>query len=77
MPGRQVVRDGFASFFFSPFLAGCHRQQTWFADLKNLIDGITNLGYTWVARARSGELRTVECCRLFRLAFIVFFEAFR
>jgi hypothetical protein len=45
-----VVRDGFAVGSSTFWLD--HRQQTRFADLKNLIDGIRNLGYTWVAQTK-------------------------
>jgi uncharacterized protein YdaL len=43
-----VVRDGFGSFFFHPFwvdsdFAELHAMD----DFKNLIDGITSLGYQW------------------------------
>ena len=44
-----VVRDGFASFFFHPFWLEPEINKPGFADVKSLIDGITKLGYVWVA----------------------------
>ena len=47
-----VVRDGFASFFFHPFwLESGLGVTTGFQDFKTVIQGITNLGYTWVSGA--------------------------
>ena len=48
----KVVRDGFASFFFHPFWLDTTINKPGLADLKSLIDGITNLGYTWVAPSK-------------------------
>lgn len=47
-----VVRDGFASFFFHPFWLDATINKPGFADLKSLVDGITKLGYTWVAPSK-------------------------
>ena len=47
-----VVRDGFASFFFHPFWLEPEINKPGFADLKSLVDGITRLGYTWVAPSK-------------------------
>ena len=44
-----TVRDGFASFFFHPFWLEPSLNVPGFADFKNIVDGITQLGYTWVA----------------------------
>jgi len=43
-----VVRDGFASFFFHPFLLDPALPVPAFEDFKKLIHGITGLGYQWV-----------------------------
>lgn len=47
-----VVRDGFASFFFHPFWLEPEINKPGLADLKSLVDGITQLGYTWVAPSK-------------------------
>ena len=47
-----VVRDGFASFFFHPFWLDAAINKPGFADLQSLVDGITKLGYTWVAPSK-------------------------
>lgn len=44
-----TVRDGFASFFFHPFWLEPSLNTPGFADFKKLVDGITKLGFTWVA----------------------------
>ena len=44
-----AVRDGFASFFFHPFWLERPIGTPGFADFQSLVDGITGLGYTWVA----------------------------
>ena len=44
-----VVRDGFASFFFHPYLLEPAARVPGYIDFQNMINGITNLGYTWVA----------------------------
>ncbi|NOT60886.1 MAG: DUF2334 domain-containing protein [Acidobacteria bacterium] len=44
-----VVRDGFASFFFHPYLLRADSGVPALADLKVLIDGIEKLGYEWKA----------------------------
>ena len=49
----KVVRDGYASFFFHPFWLEPAVGVPGFADFKKLIDGITNLGYTWVAPSKA------------------------
>jgi uncharacterized protein YdaL len=45
----MTVRDGFASFFFHPFLLEPEYQLPALADLKSLVDAVNKLGYTWVA----------------------------
>ncbi|MGE4239109.1 DUF2334 domain-containing protein [Ramlibacter sp.] len=45
----KVVRDGFASFFFHPFWLEPELGVPGFEDFKKALDGITQLGYTWVA----------------------------
>lgn len=49
----KVVRDGYASFFFHPFWLEPAVGVPGFADFKNLINGITNLGYTWIAPSKA------------------------
>ena len=49
----KVVRDGYASFFFHPFWLEPAVGVPGFADFKKLIDGITNLGYTWIAPSKA------------------------
>lgn len=44
----SVVRDGYASFFFHPYLIDPIRGTTAFEDLKKLIAGINRLGYHWM-----------------------------
>ena len=45
----KVVRDGFASFFFHPFWLEPELGVPGFQDFQTTIDGITQLGYTWVS----------------------------
>ena len=45
----KTVRDGFASFFFHPFLLEPAARTPGYRDFQKVIDGITDLGYTWVA----------------------------
>jgi uncharacterized protein YdaL len=45
----KVVRDGFASFFFHPFLLEPELGLDALGDLKKLVDGINALGYQWVS----------------------------
>lgn len=45
----KTVRDGFASFFFHPFLLEPAAGVPGFEDFQKVITGITNLGYTWVS----------------------------
>jgi uncharacterized protein YdaL len=47
-----TVRDGFASFFFHPFWLESSVGQPGFADFRSLVEGISGLGYTWVAPSR-------------------------
>jgi uncharacterized protein YdaL len=47
-----TVRDGFASFFFHPFWLEPELNVPGFADFQKTIDGITQLGYTWVAPSK-------------------------
>jgi uncharacterized protein YdaL len=44
-----AVRDGYASFFFHPFWLEPELGVPGFDDFKKAIDGISQLGYTWVA----------------------------
>jgi uncharacterized protein YdaL len=48
----MAVRDGFASFFFHPFWiekeVTTQTGQNPYQDFTSLVQGITNLGYTWV-----------------------------
>lgn len=44
-----TIRDGFGSFFFHPFLLEPIYKLPALEDLKKLVDGMTKLGYTWVA----------------------------
>jgi uncharacterized protein YdaL len=46
-----VVRDGFASFFFHPFLLNAIGPQA-LQDFKNVVEGITALGYVWTSPSR-------------------------
>jgi uncharacterized protein YdaL len=48
----RTVRDGFASFFFHPFWLEPELGVPGFADFQKTIDGITQLGYTWVAPSK-------------------------
>lgn len=48
----MVVRDGFASFFFHPFLLEPAAGVPGYQDFQNVINGITDLGYTWVAPSK-------------------------
>ena len=45
----KAVRDGFASFFFHPFWLEPEVGVPGFADFKKTVQGIRQLGYTWVA----------------------------
>lgn len=45
----RVVRDGFASFFFHPFWLEPELGVPGLADFRNLVEGISDLGYTWTA----------------------------
>ncbi|MFZ3141975.1 DUF2334 domain-containing protein [Polaromonas sp.] len=49
----KVVRDGYASFFFHPFWLEPDVGTPGFADFKKVIDGITALGYTWIAPSQA------------------------
>lgn len=44
----RVVRDGFASFFFHPFWLEPALGTPGLQDFRNLVEGISALGYTWV-----------------------------
>jgi uncharacterized protein YdaL len=48
----KAVRDGFASFFFHPFWLEPTLGTPGFADFKKTVEGITQLGYTWVAPSK-------------------------
>jgi uncharacterized protein YdaL len=45
----KAVRDGFASFFFHPFWLEPNLGVPGFEDFKKAVEGITALGFTWVA----------------------------
>lgn len=45
----KAVRDGFASFFFHPFWLEPNLNTPGFEDFKKTIEGISALGFTWVA----------------------------
>jgi uncharacterized protein YdaL len=45
----MAVRDGFASFFFHPFWLEPELGVPGFDDFKKTVEGISQLGYTWVA----------------------------
>jgi uncharacterized protein YdaL len=45
----KAVRDGFASFFFHPFWLEPTLGVPGFEDFKKTVEGITALGFTWVA----------------------------
>jgi uncharacterized protein YdaL len=47
-----TVRDGFASFFFHPFWLEPELNVPGFADFQKTIDGISQLGFTWVAPSK-------------------------
>ena len=47
-----TVRDGFASFFFHPFWLEPSLPVNGFADFKSIVEGITQLGFTWVAPSK-------------------------
>ncbi|MEP7154128.1 MAG: DUF2334 domain-containing protein [Betaproteobacteria bacterium] len=44
-----TVRDGFASFFFHPFWLEPDIGKPGLQDFKNLVEGMTALGYTWTS----------------------------
>lgn len=48
----KAVRDGFASFFFHPFWLDPAIGVPGFEDFKKVIDGVTQLGFTWVSPSR-------------------------
>ncbi len=48
----KAVRDGFASFFFHPFWLEPELGTPGFADFKKTVEGITALGYTWIAPSK-------------------------
>jgi uncharacterized protein YdaL len=45
----KAIRDGFASFFFHPFWLEPNLGTPGLADFKKTVEGISALGYTWVA----------------------------
>jgi uncharacterized protein YdaL len=45
----KTIRDGFASFFFHPFWLEPNLGTPGFEDFKKTVEGITALGFTWVA----------------------------
>jgi uncharacterized protein YdaL len=48
-----TVRDGYASFFFHPFWLEPDLGVPGFADFQKVIDGISQLGFTWVAPSKA------------------------
>lgn len=48
-----TVRDGYASFFFHPFWLEPEVGTPGLADFKSLVDGITALGFTWIAPSKA------------------------
>lgn len=48
----KAVRDGFASFFFHPFWLEPEIGTPGLADFQKTIEGITQLGYTWVQASK-------------------------
>lgn len=48
----RVVRDGYASFFFHPFLLDARGVDGW-QELTNAVEGITKLGFVWTSPVRS------------------------
>ena len=48
----KAVRDGFASFFFHPFWLEPELGTPGFEDFKKTVEGISQLGYTWVAPSK-------------------------
>jgi uncharacterized protein YdaL len=51
---QRVVRDGFASFFFHPFLAmeGGAYDGRGYRHLTEIVEGLTAMGYRWVSPSR-------------------------
>ena len=47
-----AVRDGFASFFFHPFLAGAITGGRGMDDLREIVEGMEAMGYTWTSPTR-------------------------
>jgi uncharacterized protein YdaL len=47
-----AVRDGFASFFFHPFWLEPEVGTPGFADFKKLVEGVSQLGFTWIAPSK-------------------------
>jgi len=45
----KTVRDGYASFFFHPFWLEPVVGTPGLADFKKVVEGISSLGYTWIA----------------------------
>ncbi len=48
-----TVRDGYASFFFHPFWLEPELGVPGFADFQKVMDGITQLGFTWIAPSKA------------------------
>lgn len=48
----KAVRDGFASFFFHPFWLEPELGVPGFEDFKKTIEGISQLGYSWIAPSK-------------------------
>lgn len=49
----KTVRDGYASFFFHPFWLETSLGKPGFADFQKVIEGISQLGFTWVAPSKA------------------------
>lgn len=51
----KVIRDGFASFFFHPFLVE-GTEGRGLQDLRDIVEGLQEMGYTWTSPSRlSGQ----------------------
>lgn len=49
----KTVRDGYASFFFHPFWLEPTLNKPGFEDFRKIVEGITQLGFTWVAPSKA------------------------
>ena len=48
----KTVRDGVASFFFHPFWLEPELGTPGFEDFKKTVEGISALGFTWIAPSK-------------------------